>query len=62
MFNPCENLGYGEEQHKRMKVPFGDRNYFYDYRHTDGELFRCVKKTLTECRAARDEWLEKKGD
>lgn len=26
----------------------------YDYRHTDGELFSCVKPTLEECRTARD--------
>ena len=24
----------------------------YDYRHTDGELFACVKPTLDECRTA----------
>jgi len=33
----------------------------YDYRHTDGELFSCVKPTLEACRAARNEWLEKKS-
>lgn len=27
----------------------------YDYRNEDGELFSCVKPTLTECRKARDE-------
>ena len=27
----------------------------YDYRNEDGELFTCVKPTLTECRKARDE-------
>ena len=32
----------------------------YDYRHTDGELFSCVKKTLEDCRASRDAWLQKK--
>ena len=32
----------------------------YDYRHTDGELFSCVKPTLDECRAARDKWLTAK--
>ena len=31
-----------------------------DYRHTDGELFACVKPTLDECRAARDKWLTAK--
>ncbi|GAA6340620.1 DUF3873 domain-containing protein [Phocaeicola massiliensis] len=34
----------------------------YDYRHTDGELFSCVKPTLDECRQKRDEWLKKKED
>ena len=32
----------------------------YDYRHTDGELFSCVKPTLEECRATRDKWLTAK--
>ena len=34
----------------------------YDYRHTDGELFSCVKKTLESCRAAREEWLNRKSN
>jgi len=33
----------------------------YDYRHTDGTLFSCVKPTLEQCRKARDWWLEAKG-
>ncbi len=33
----------------------------YDYRHTNGELFSCIKKTLDDCRIARDEWLARKG-
>ncbi|MCE9251170.1 DUF3873 domain-containing protein, partial [Bacteroides fragilis] len=33
----------------------------YDYRHTDGELFACVKPTLDECRTARDKWLDAKA-
>jgi len=32
----------------------------YDYRHTDGTLFSCVKPTLEECRIARDAWIIKK--
>jgi hypothetical protein len=32
----------------------------YDYRHTDGELFSCVKPTLEQCRANRDKWLKGK--
>lgn len=31
----------------------------YDYRHTNGRLFSCVKPTLDDCRAARDAWLAK---
>ena len=34
--------------------------YQYDYRHTDGELFSTLAKTLDECRRQRDKWLEKK--
>ena len=34
----------------------------YDYRHTDGELFSCVKPTLDECRRLRDEWIKAKED
>ena len=26
----------------------------YDYRHTDGELFSCVRPTLEECRHLRE--------
>ena len=33
-----------------------------DYRHTDGELFSCVKPTLDECRRLRDEWIKTKED
>lgn len=29
--------------------------YQYEYRAEDGELFTCVKPTLSECRKARDE-------
>ena len=34
--------------------------YQYDYRHTDGELFSMVAKSLEECRRQRDKWLNKK--
>ena len=34
--------------------------YQYDYRHTDGELFSTVAKTLAECRRRCNEWIEKK--
>ena len=39
---------------------FRRTEYFqYDYRHTDGELFSTVAKTLEECRKRRDEWHKK---
>jgi hypothetical protein len=34
----------------------------YDYRHTNGELFSCVKPTLEACREARDAWLEERRE
>lgn len=39
----------------------GTEYYQYDYRHTDGELFSTVAKSLKECRSRRDEWLQKKN-
>ena len=38
----------------------GQIYYQYAYRHTDGELFSTLAKTLDECRRQRDKWLEKK--
>lgn len=29
----------------------------YDYRHTNGELFSCIRPTLDQCRTKRNEWL-----
>lgn len=43
----CEN--YETFTHRRKKF------YQYEYRADDGELFTCVKPTLSECRKARDE-------
>lgn len=48
-----EKFQTGIDRRKRTLVQ-------YDYRHTDGELFSCVKPTLDECRAARDKWLTAK--
>ena len=52
----------GEEKFVKYRpVAFKGRIFYqYDYRHTDGELFSCVKPTLDECRAARDKWLTAK--
>ena len=49
----------GQEQYETFTAS-GTRYYQYDYRHTDGELFSCVRKTLDRCRAKRDAWLEAK--
>lgn len=45
-----ERFQLGTGKHRRTLVQ-------YDYRHTDMELFSCVKSTLDECRAERDKWL-----
>lgn len=34
----------------------------YDYRHTDGELFSCVKPTLRDCWRAKEDWLKRKDE
>jgi hypothetical protein len=60
MLDP-KSLAPGEEQHERFQVPTR-RNRFayqYDYRNTDGELFSCARSTLKECRALRDQWIER---
>lgn len=54
----------GQEQHKtftRRTRTQNTKHVMYDYRHTDGVLFSCVKPTLEACRAARDEWLAGRG-
>ncbi len=53
----------GTEKYERFQSGIGRRRRTlvqYDYRHTDMELFSCVKPTLDECRAERDKWLDKK--
>ena len=50
----------GQEQYETFTSHFGrkpQRRVQYDYHHTDGRLFSCVRKTLEDCRAARDAWL-----
>ena len=54
----------GTEKYERFQSGIGRRRRTlvqYDYRHTDGELFACVKSTLDECREARDKWLNEKA-
>lgn len=53
----------GTEKYERFQCGYGrrKRNFVqYDYRHTDGVLFSCVKPTLGECRAERDKWIGQK--
>ncbi len=52
----------GEEKFVKCRLGAfkGQIFYQYDYRHTDGELFSTVAKTLAECRRRRDKWIEKK--
>lgn len=56
----------GEERYEYFIPAFARRTKKrfcqYDYRHTGGELFSCVASTLEECRAKRDEWLQRKTD
>jgi peptidyl-tRNA hydrolase len=54
----------GTEKYERFQSGIGRRRRTlvqYDYRHTDEELFACVKSTLDECREARDKWLNEKA-
>lgn len=54
----------GQEQFENFTREVGrqvKRYVQYDYRHTDGELFSCVRPTLDACRAARDAWLGTKA-
>ena len=54
----------GTEKYESFQTSFGRKGRTlvqYDYRHTDGELFSCVKPTLEECRRLRDEWLNLKN-
>ena len=55
-----QTLGEGKFVKCRLGAFKGQIFYQYDYRHTDGELFSTVAKTLAECRRRRDKWIEKK--
>jgi hypothetical protein len=60
--NGCSVCGQGQENYTTFIAgAFRGTEYFqYDYRHTDGELYSTVAKSLEECRKRRDEWLSKK--
>jgi len=56
----------GTEQYSFFWIPGGcghssSKHVQYDYRSSNGELFSCTRKTLKECRIARDNWLIKTG-
>ena len=59
----CSTCPKGEEHYETFTGSFGrsiGKTYYqYDYRHTNGELFTCVRATLEECRVARDNWLKR---
>lgn len=60
MLNP-KNLANGQEQHESFRSSTTKKTAVqYDYRHTDGELFSCVKPTLEACRKAKGNWISKK--
>lgn len=55
--NP-QTLQAGQEQYEYYKCRVSRKRLCqYDYRATDGELFSCVKPTLTEAREACAKWL-----
>ena len=57
----CTEVGTEKYEHFQMGIGRRKRTLVqYDYRHTDGELFSCVKPTLDECRIARNKWLTAK--
>ena len=54
----------GQEQYETFTRRVGGKSkkyVAYDYRHLDGELFSTTKPTLTACRAARDEWEQRRA-
>lgn len=56
------NVMNGEEKYEEYYSDVVRRNCVqYDYRHTDGELFSCVKPTLEMCREKRDQWIARKS-
>ncbi len=59
MLNP-KYLTNGQEQYTAY-ISNISRNteVQYDYRHTNGELFSCVKPTLIDCRQAKDNWINR---
>jgi len=62
--NGVSTTAAGQERYETCKrrVCGKTKKYVqYDCRHTDGDLFSCIKPTLDACRAAHDEWPCKKN-
>lgn len=56
----CSICAAGSERYETFSFRIGRKTVKrvqYDYRHTDGELFSCVGKTLEDCRERRNKWL-----
>lgn len=56
----CSICAAGSERYETFNTRIGRKTVKrvqYDYRHTDGELFSCVGKTLEDCRERRNKWL-----
>lgn len=53
---------FGEETYKQCCLgAFRGEIYFdYKYRHTNGQEFTTLRRTLIQCRAERDFWLREK--
>lgn len=59
MINP-KYLTNGQEQYTAyISNILRNTEVQYDYRHTNGELFSCVKPTLIDCRQAKDNWINR---
>ncbi|MCS2261921.1 MULTISPECIES: DUF3873 family protein [Bacteroides] len=54
----------GAEKYEAFEASFGRKKRTliqYDYRAENNELFSCICPTLEQCRAKRDEWLNRKA-
>jgi hypothetical protein len=67
MIDPA-TIGNGEEQHELLEPLFNLISIQYAYRHTDGELFKCIARTesdeadaLEAAHQRRDLWLKRKA-
>lgn len=59
----CSICTSGSERYETFNTRMGRKTVKrvqYDYRHTDGELFSCVGKTLEDCRERRNKWLNER--